>query len=150
MDTPNFWKKHCKYIYIYIYIYIYMIKQVERWMYIYMNIYIYIYIYILWLYRHRVNDCYFLSYTIIKPRIGQKRTVTKWHWFCVFTLLTKTYISSIANIEHSLYIYIYHHHHHVVPLAQISLTISRHFSLSFIASCRSSGLHLVSSHSCCM
>ena len=45
---------------------------------------------------------------------------------------------------------IYHHHHDVVPLARISLTISRHFSLSFIASGRSSGLHPVSSHSCCM
>ena len=43
-----------------------------------------------------------------------------------------------------------HHHHLVVPLAQISLTLSRHFSLSFIASGRSSGLHPVSSHSCCM
>ena len=43
-----------------------------------------------------------------------------------------------------------HPHHHVVPLAQISLTLSRHFSLSFIASGRSSGLHLVSSQSCCM
>ena len=44
----------------------------------------------------------------------------------------------------------HHHHHHVVPLARISLTLSRHFSLSFIASGRSSGLHPVSSHSCCM
>ena len=43
-----------------------------------------------------------------------------------------------------------HHHHHVVLLAWISLTLSRHFSLSFIASDRSSGLHPVSSHSCCM
>ena len=45
-----------------------------------------------------------------------------------------------------------HHHdpHHVVPLAQISQTLSRHFSLSFIASGRSSELHPVSSHSCCM
>ena len=43
-----------------------------------------------------------------------------------------------------------HHHHHVVPLAQISLTLSRHFSLSFIASGRSSSLHPVSSRSCCM
>ena len=41
-------------------------------------------------------------------------------------------------------------HHHVVTLAQISLTLSRHFPLSFIASGRSSGLHPVSSHSCCM
>ena len=42
------------------------------------------------------------------------------------------------------------HHHHVVPPAWISLTLSRHFSLSFIVSGRSSGLHPVSSHSCCM
>ena len=46
--------------------------------------------------------------------------------------------------------HIYHHHHHAVPLARISLTLSCHFSLSFIASGRSSGLHPVSSHSCCM
>ena len=43
-----------------------------------------------------------------------------------------------------------HHHHLVVPLARISLTLSRHFSLLFIASGRSSGLHPVSSHTCCM
>ena len=50
-----------------------------------------------------------------------------------------------------LYIYIYIYiYHQVVPQAQISLTLSRHFSLSFIASGRSSGLHPVSSHSCCM
>ena len=42
------------------------------------------------------------------------------------------------------------HHHHVVLLTRISLTLSQHFSLSFIASGRSSGLHTVSSHSCCM
>ena len=39
---------------------------------------------------------------------------------------------------------------HVVPLAWISLTLSRHSSLSFIASGMSSGLHPVSSHNCCM
>ena len=44
----------------------------------------------------------------------------------------------------------HHHHHHVVRPARISLTISLHVSLSFIASGRSSGLHPVSSHSCCM
>ena len=43
-----------------------------------------------------------------------------------------------------------HHHHHIMPPERISLTLSRHFSLSFIASGRSSGLHPVSSHSCCM
>ena len=37
-----------------------------------------------------------------------------------------------------------------MPPARISLTLFRHFSLSFIASGRSSGLHPVSSHSYCM
>ena len=37
-----------------------------------------------------------------------------------------------------------------MPLARISLTLTHHFFLSFIASGRSSGLHTVSSHSCCM
>ena len=45
---------------------------------------------------------------------------------------------------------LYHHHHHVVLVARISLTLCRHFSLSFIASGRSSGQHPVSSHSCWM
>ena len=42
------------------------------------------------------------------------------------------------------------HHHLAVTSARISLTLSRHLSLLFIAFGRSSGLHLVSSHSCCM
>ena len=43
-----------------------------------------------------------------------------------------------------------HYHDDVVPLARTSLTLSCHFSLSFIASGRFSGLHPVSSHSYCM
>ena len=42
------------------------------------------------------------------------------------------------------------HHHLVVPSTRISLTFSRHLSLSFIASGRSSELHPESSQSCCM
>ena len=42
------------------------------------------------------------------------------------------------------------HHHHVMLPARISLTLSHHFSLSFIASGRSSGVYPVSSNSCCM
>ena len=55
-----------------------------------------------------------------------------------------------THVNCIIFIDIHHHHHHVVPLAWISLTLSRHFSLSFIASGKSSGLHPVSSHSCCM
>ena len=44
-----------------------------------------------------------------------------------------------------IYIYIYIYIYHVVLVARISLTLSRHFSLLFIASGRSSGQHPVSS-----
>ena len=44
----------------------------------------------------------------------------------------------------------FHHHHHIALVARISLTLSRHSSLSFIALGRSSGQHPVSSHSCWM
>ena len=54
------------------------------------------------------------------------------------------------NCLNSILTYHHHHHHHHVPLARISLTLSRHFSLSFIVSGRSSGLHPVSSHCCWM
>ena len=56
------------------------------------------------------------------------------------------------NLSIYIYIYIYIYiiiiiimscHHHVV-------TLFHHFSLSFLASGRSSGLHPVSSYSCCM
>ena len=47
-------------------------------------------------------------------------------------------------------LYHHHHHHHVVTWAHISLILPSHFSLLCIASGRSSGLHPVSSHSCCM
>ena len=55
----------------------------------------------------------------------------------------------LFNAKSSSYIY-HHHHHHVALVARISLTLSHHFSLSFIALGRSSGQHPVSSHSCWM
>ena len=68
--------------------------------------------------------------------------------------MTHTYTHTRAHICTHMYIYIYiyhhHHHHHVVPLAWISLTFSYYFSLSFIASGRSSGLHHISFQSYCM
>ena len=60
------------------------------------------------------------------------------------------YVDKISPLLEDTNTYHHHHHHHVVPLERISLTLSHHFSLSFIASGRSSGLHPVSSHSCCM
>ena len=49
-----------------------------------------------------------------------------------------------------IYIYIYNIYHLVVPSAWITLIFSRHLSLSFIASGRSSGLHPISSLNCRM
>ena len=46
--------------------------------------------------------------------------------------------------------FIIYHHHHIMLAARISLTLSRHSSLSFIAPGRSSGQHPISSHSCWM
>ena len=60
------------------------------------------------------------------------------------------YQATIRSKGNTKKIYIYHHHHQVMPPAQISLTLSHHFFLSFIAFGRSSGLHPVSSHNCCM
>ena len=64
-----------------------------------------------------------------------------------YSCVINTMILSYTHTH--IYIYIYHHHH-VVLLARISLTLSPHFSLSFIASGWSSGLHPVSSHSFCV
>ena len=67
------------------------------------------------------------------------------HSFGGFTLLqTKQWVQTLNEAD------CISHHHYVVPQARIPLTLSRHFSLSFIASGKSSGLHSVSSHSCCM
>ena len=52
------------------------------------------------------------------------------------------FLKNIAHHHH------HHHHHHVMSQAWITLTLSRYFSLSFIASGRSSGPHPISSHNC--
>ena len=65
-----------------------------------------------------------------------------------YIIVIKKKNSHVPNLELS---HLHHHPpHHVVPLAWISLIFSRQFSLSFIATGRSSGLHPVSSHSCWM
>ena len=65
---------------------------------------------------------------------------------CVSVCVCMFYTHTHTHTHTYIYIYIYH----VVPLARISLTHSHHFSLLSIASGRSSGLHPVSSQSCCM
>ena len=90
--------------------------------YMYVCIYIYIYIYIYKLISKTVNSGWWLTYVTIRPSAVDS----------VYVVLT----------------YIYHHH--IALVARISLTLSRHSSLSIIALGRSSGQHPVSSHSCWM
>ena len=68
-------------------------------------------------------------------------------WVCVLCVLQ---VRCVKWVNQNIFDVFYYYHHHVVPLARISLTLSRHFSLSFIASGRSSEVHPVSPHSCCM
>ena len=72
-------------------------------------------------------------------------------WPCTKTASSTRRVSGGLGITQSSVIcHLHHHHHYVVPLARIFQTLSRHFSLSLIASGRSSGLHPVSLHSFCM
>ena len=82
-------------------------------------------------------------------RINQN--VGKFHKkFHPLNILFSYFIFTYYQIYFHLTLINIYHHHQVVPLAWISLALSRYFSLSFIASGRSSELHPVSSHSCCM
>ena len=57
---------------------------------------------------------------------------------------------NLCSLSNANPFYVNPHHHHVALVARISLTLSRHSSLSFIALGWSSGQHPVSSHSCWM
>ena len=72
------------------------------------------------------------------------------HFFQFFFMVLNLHVCWIHGLLSWKCCSIESHHHHIVPLAWISLTLSRHFSLSFIASSRFAGLHSVSSHSCWM
>ena len=80
---------------------------------------------------------------------GYEKNSLKLFDLVLFPLQLKL-ICSMASFIYASTMCFGHYHHYVVPPARISLTPSRHFSLPFIASGRSSGLHPVSSQSCCM
>ena len=99
---------------------------------IYAYIYIYIYIYITYIYIYIYKQL-------------------------AFILLMRYMIYIYVYVHIYIYIYIYmyiytriYHHHHIALVARISLTLSRHSSISFIALGRSSGQQPVSAHSCWM
>ena len=64
--------------------------------------------------------------------------------------IINTFISLVLHWTLLSSLSYHHHHHHITLVARISLTLSRHSSLSFIALGRSSWQHPVSSHSCWM
>ena len=75
------------------------------------------------------------------------QTQTTYSMLQIKTIL-KTF--RLRHLEPSPSYHHHHHHHHLVLAARISLTLSRHSSLSFIALGRSSGQLSVSSHCCWM
>ena len=93
-----------------------------------------IYSFLLPSFSDQVINFFLLLYSI-------QRLVLAW-----LALLLHLHLCSFTSV--SIYYIIIHHH--IVPPSRISLTLSSHFSLSFIASGKSSGLHPVSSQSCCM
>ena len=95
------------------------------------------------------DDCYAKCSTFISP------TPLPWALPSWLGLLNTTLSVNVLDMTLTLStckgpIYGSNHHHHVAPLARISLTLSHHPTLSFIASGRSSGLHPVLAQSCCM
>ena len=92
----------------------------------------------------KVSDCFFEIHQLWQW--GFSRVYSNCCCSCSF----EAEIIKIGQSSHKMYSHYHHHHHHVVPPAWISLTLSRHFSLSFIASGRYPWLHPVSSHSCFM
>ena len=125
----------CVYIYIYIYacvcVYIYMYVCVCICVCVY--IYIYICMYICVLLDHADYDNKMSLILNDDTKFKKLRPVE-----------TCDHTTSIeAKFQKQL-----HHHHHIALVARISLTLSRHSSLLFIALGRSSGQHPVSSHSC--
>ena len=88
----------------------------------------------------------FISFLLLSPYLVTAVTLISpsCHHLCSYSLMTYNN-TTIISYTHS-----HHHHHHIVLAARISLTLSRHSSLSFIALGRSSGQQPVSSHSCWM
>ena len=115
--------------------------------------------------RHPVSALYSkmdLTYPmrIVLTATSSKSKFTSWSWHKVIknkgSAKDACWKISLWLGHHILFVILYfkyhhhHHHHHVALVARISLTLSRHSSLSFIAQGRSSGQHPVSSHSCWM
>ena len=101
----------------------------------------------------------FSGFCCLKPKWCVLAGRVDTHPLCVCTIQNMKLLLEPLNVSYQVLLkYIVcntscregmiHHHHHVALVARISLTLSRHSCLSFIALGRSSGQHPVSSHSC--
>ena len=103
--------------------------------------------------KHRYINLNPVSYSELnlQPWGKQAKNISSILTFCCFNIIENELGSQSSNPEQN-YLHFHHHYHHhlVAPPARISLTLSRHSSLSFVTSGRSSGLHPVSTQSCCM
>ena len=133
--------------------------QKRLYIYIYTHTHIYIYIYSTGSLVKWVECLPMVRETWVQSQIVSYQRLLK--WYLIPLCLTLSIIRYVSRVKWSNpgkgvapsptpQCHHHHHHHHVMPPARISLTHSRHFSQSFIASGRSSGLHPISSHSCCM
>ena len=104
----------------------------------------------MWLIPHAINVFGFRLRIVWFTWNFKNRTPWKYKFDILGFWSVLLYWTIFIDFSLYIYIYIYIYNHHVMPPARISLTLSRHFSLLFIASCRFSGLHPASSHSCCM
>ena len=105
-------------------------------------------------FRLKNNDCWKFSTQTLEAKTHEISTIRPLTSYCTNHEMRfhRCFVSRplCVQFQPSSILSYFHHHHHDVRLARISLTLSLHVSLSFIASGRSSRLHPVSSHSCCM
>ena len=88
-------------------------------------------------------------------KLQEKVAEDQWNWYCNIYNDVKINVLIFDNIYSFIDILFNrvktnHYHHPVMPTTRISLTLSRQSTLSFITSGGSSGLHPVSSDSCCV
>ena len=88
---------------------------------------------------HHVSKCSSGQFFVFL-KVQRDKNIKLLTWLCL----------EKKNKMQYIYMEVGHHHHHIALVARISLTLSHHSSLSFIALGRSSGQHPVSSHSCWM
>ena len=107
-------------------------------------------------FRKRIKTCHLIGFTVSSKPQSKKKSVKNFlgRWKRSKKIRITLITLYLGHGEESSIVWKrvrgHRNHHHIALVARISLTLSRHSSLSFIALGRSSGQHPVSSHSCWM